>query len=377
MDKKQENLITQGGSAGRRLTRGSGLAILLAVAILLCALFRQCYIAMPWDETAICGVKLAWLRRPLAVAFFTASFWGVCLSMGVLFWRAVTGIVAQKNGELFGGFWGRIAQSGTAAWLCLLCVVCCLCTVLFPLTDEGVALPAGLSDWFDRSLFMARQFLYASVILVGAKLTVDSAKKSVNSSAQTSLAAAGLIVLLLVITGASMDWFYQGEMSSMFPLSILAYVATLGMATTLALAPTRSDGTKWVASLMLVTLLFKIYFLYSQSLIVWYADVPAEQTALILRHNGVWSTWGEVTLGVGTILPALLCALPVVRRSAQVLRVLGFWIMLASLAEAFWLIAPLKLIATPFSLAGLLLIISTIIVVGLMVLMSFTVSRKK
>jgi flagellar biosynthesis protein FlhB len=110
---------------------------------------------------------------------------------------------------------------------------------------------------------------------------------------------------------------------------------------------------------------------------VWYADVPAEQTALILRHNGVWSTWGEVTLGVGTILPALLCALPVVRRSAQVLRVLGFWIMLASLAEAFWLIAPLKLIATPFSLAGLLLIISTIIVVGLMVLMSFTVSRKK
>jgi hypothetical protein len=297
--------------------------------------------------------------------------------MGVLFWRAVTGIVAQKNGELFGGFWGRIAQSGTAAWLCLLCVVCCLCTVLFPLTDEGVALPAGLSDWFDRSLFMARQFLYASVILVGAKLTVDSAKKSVNSSTQTSLAAAGLIVLLLVITGASMDWFYQGEMSSMFPLSILAYVATLGMATTLALAPARGDGTKWLASLMLVTLLFKIYFLYSQSLIVWYADVPAEQTALILRHNGVWSTWGEVTLGVGTILPALLCALPVVRRSAQVLRVLGFWIMLASLAEAFWLIAPLKLIATPFSLAGLLLIISTIIVVGLMVLMSFTVSRKK
>ncbi len=389
------------------VSRSLVLCIFIGLSILLCVLFRQCYVAMPWDEATLGGIRLAWLRKPLAVAFLVVGMWGVCLAAGALFWWAVSQVAGARWSQPVRGIWTRLAMSGTGAWLGMLCAMCCLLPVLFPWSEVGrdvlradwisgdsparrVMLEAAghvrLADlsWFlNVPFFIGRQVGYFLLMLGLARLWHREEECSLSLKAERRLrtaAAVSLPLLVVVIGLMGVDWVLMLQpdwIPSMGPLYMVAYAGVVGLAASLlfvrksAWAPSgmnaegsgRSAGNA-MGALLLASLLFKAYFAYSLYMLVWYTQIPEEQAWMAPRLASGWETWGMWAMGGGVLVPALWLMLPGVRRSSWTCRFAAVLVVVFSLMEACWLIAPVEgMVATDGVFMGLVGIVAVMTLV--------------
>jgi hypothetical protein len=289
----------------------------------------------------------AWLPSYLFVWLFVLG-----LSLGSLAWVTVH--------NLTGGDWGQVVRPFAQASLRLF-PVCTLLAVpllfapaqLLPWMNASpgaadTVLAAGQHWYLNSVFFYLRAIVYFVIWLSLARLLRDDgARWSLQG-----VSAIGFVLYALTTTFAAVDWTMSLTPrwhSTVFGLLIGTSQALAALAAAIlcanALAPKVDASLRArfhdLGNLSLALVLVWAYLAFMQFLIIWVEDLPDEITWLLLRSR---TSWGALTWFVAVthfLLPFLLLLSRSAKRAPAMLAGVSAVVLLASLADSFWLVVPI------------------------------------
>jgi hypothetical protein len=204
-----------------------------------------------------------------------------------------------------------------------------------------LAICAGIAEWFRRHL-LAQDGADSDTIV---RLTHQLRRGSAITA----------VVLGVVITFAAFDWLMSldpGWKSTIYGAYIFAggYLSALALSAVLVYLRGRVDPTVRFAvtetqriklgTLTFAFVMFWAYMAFSQFLIIWIADIPAEATWYVARGTGGWGAIALILLGGEFALPFVLLLARPIKRSPQALAIVGAWILLIHVLDIYWLVIP-------------------------------------
>jgi hypothetical protein len=175
-----------------------------------------------------------------------------------------------------------------------------------------------------------------------------------NSGRFKAVSGPGLILYGFTVSFAAIDWVMSLDpswISTIFGLIIL--IGEVLSAMCFAVVVERilfnykpmsemltpdfvHDHGKWMLAFTMVW----AYFNFSQWLIIWAGNLPAEITFYLTRINNGWQTIGLILVLFGFVVPfALLLSRPF-KRDIRRLVWLAVWMMLIRYLDLFWIIEP-------------------------------------
>lgn len=214
--------------------------------------------------------------------------------------------------------------------------------VLYRWADSGAMDPSH-RVWLDTDFFIGRSVLYLAIWTAIASLA-----KRRHTSRMAS--AVGLVILIPAVSLAALDWlasredWIPGFYGPAFAVSQLLAAMTLALLVTLIRPghPHAGQVESLRTALLLLSLL-TAWTWFTQFLIVWMADLPAE-AAWYLGRAGTWLVLQAIAV------PALLIAtVLLVAPHAGPLRLLVICglLLVQHFAHLVWLIRPAALHAVP------------------------------
>jgi hypothetical protein len=208
--------------------------------------------------------------------------------------------------------------------------------ILYPWTEPGKG-----NGWLSPLPFAARTIL---CFVVWSALAWTVTRPGGHHRAASAL---GLVLLLPSVSIASMDWvlsLHPEWMSNSYGLAFSAGHLAAAFAAAILTATARPDReppgrVSGLAGLLLVLLAATAYLWFTQFLIVWSANLPAEAT-WYLERGGAW-LW----LVPGIALPAAaLAVLMLLTRRARGLRPVligaALMVLVQHVANHYWQIRP-------------------------------------
>jgi hypothetical protein len=175
-----------------------------------------------------------------------------------------------------------------------------------------------------------------------------------NSGRFKAASGPGLILYAFTISFAAIDWIMSLDpswISTIFGLIIL--IGEVLSAMCFAVVVERilfnykpmsemlkpdfvHDHGKWMLTFTMVW----AYFNFSQWLIIWAGNLPAEITFYLKRLSGGWGSIGLILVLFGFVVPfAMLLSRPF-KRNIRKLVWLAVWLMLMRYLDLFWIIEP-------------------------------------
>ncbi len=296
-----------------------------------------------------------WLPSYLFVWLFVLG-----LSLGSLAWVAVH--------NLTGGDWGQAARPFFQAALRLfpLCALLALPLLFAPAEllpwmrmragapDSGFV--AGQHWYLNPAFFYARAIIYFAVWLGLARLLRSDAMAPHlagrrDASLQT-LSAVGFILYAITTTFAAIDWMMSltpSWHSTVFGLLIGTGQALSALAGAILCAKALAGDVDArlrrrfhdLGNLALVLVLVWAYLALMQYLIVWIEDLPDEIPWYLLRSRTSWSTLTSFVVIAHFVLPFMFLLSRGAKRAPAVLAAVAALVLLACLADSFWLVVPI------------------------------------
>jgi hypothetical protein len=238
--------------------------------------------------------------------------------------------------------------------------------VTFPLLAVAWA-PLGLAFLLGRIHpwalaapgFVARSALYFAVwIAVGELLRRWSLRQQEEPARIAwrlrALAAGGFWPIGLTLTFAAFDWLMAlepGWRSTIFGLYFFAggLVGGTALVVLLAFFATHAEllGSRLNAShfyalgrLLLTFVIFWAYIAFSQLLIIWEADLPAEVPWYILRWEQRWRVVAIFLICGHFFLPFLALLSYRLKRRPESLAAIAAWLLAAHYADLAWVVLP-------------------------------------
>ncbi len=289
----------------------------------------------------------SWLPSYLFVWLFVLG-----LSLGSLAWVAVH--------NLTGGDWGQAALPFFQAALRLVPLSALLALPLLVAPSRLLPWMQGTSagqHWYLNSeFFYARAIAYFAVWLgLSRLLRIDRhVARSIpgRRGSLQAVSAVALVLYALTTTFAAVDWMMSltpAWHSTEFGLligtgqAISALAGAIVCANALAVqvdAPLRRRFHD-LGNLALALVLVWAYLAMMQFLIIWFEDLPEEISWFLLRSKTSWSalTWFVVVTHFA--LPFLFLLSRGAKRAPAVLAAVAALVLLACLADSFWLIVPI------------------------------------
>ena len=310
---------------------------------------RWRWIAATVAALALLGCAgLGWRSpRSLLLAYLAAYvfFLGIALgSVGLL-------MVHRLAGH---GDWGRelraplLAAGRVLPLLAILLLPILLgAAQLFPWMQASVPDAPHLAQqrWYlNRPFFLARAVLcFAAWLWLAQELR---RRLRDPRGDLTRFAAAGLIVYLLTVSMAAVDWIMSlvpAWHSSVFGLIVAT--GQLLAAAALAVcchvdgdaAPRRRGDT---GSILLVLVLAWSYLAFMDYLTVWIADLPTETVWYLPRLRTGWRWLGVWLVGFHLLVPFALLLSRRARRNRRCLRGIAGLLVLGQAVYALWLVLP-------------------------------------
>ncbi len=289
----------------------------------------------------------AWLPSYLFVWLFVLG-----LSLGSLAWVTVH--------NLTGGDWGMAVRPFAQAALRLF-PVCALLAVpllfapaklLMWMTGSpgaaDTALVAGQHWYLNSAFFYLRAIVYFAIWLSLARLLRDDGTRS----SLQGVSAVGFVLYALTTTFAAVDWTMSLTPhwhSTVFGLLIGTSQALAALAAAIvcahAFAPQVDASLRArfhdLGNLSLALVLVWAYLAFMQFLIIWVEDLPDEITWYLLRSR---TSWGALTWFVAVthfLVPFLLLLSRRAKRAPAMLAGVSAVVLLACLADSFWLVVPI------------------------------------
>ncbi len=303
--------------------------------------------------------------------FFQSYLWAWLFWLGV----ALGSMVLVMLRHLTGGEWGRIVQRpAEAAALTLPLLAIGFIPVmlgmhwLFPWTHaELVAADEVLSHkirYLNATAFELRALVYFALWFVLAfflranSVRYDRSGDESTAAHMRTLSAAGLLIYIISITLASVDWIMSREphwYSTILGLSIgvgqtaSAMVFALILLFWLArLEPLKSylqpSHLNDLGNLLLTLVILWAYLSFAQWLITWMGNIRGEidwytRRGLAARGSG-WKWIGLGLVVVHFFIPFLILLSRAAKRRLAVLAWLSAVLLLMRLIDNFWLVGP-------------------------------------
>ncbi|HXZ14165.1 MAG TPA: hypothetical protein VEG64_17395 [Candidatus Sulfotelmatobacter sp.] len=169
-----------------------------------------------------------------------------------------------------------------------------------------------------------------------------------------ALSGPGLILWGLCVTYASVDWVMSLEplwFSTIYGMIFMVVEALIAMAFVIFVLRQLSDHepiSKIVTpsqfndlgNLMLAFVMLWAYLGFSQFLIIWAGNIKDEIPWYLARAFGGWGAVAAVLIALHFAVPFLLLLQRGVKRRLQVLSVVAGMMLVLSLLDVYWLVAP-------------------------------------
>jgi len=293
--------------------------------------------------------------------------------VGYLYWWSITlGCLSiALLQRLTGGGWGmvlrRLLESATATlplmallFLPILLGMNELYVWSVPEVREVDHLIQRKADYLNVQGFQLRALIYFALwLLFGLLMNRWSARETdhVHDTWRHRLIALGgpgLIVYVLTVTLASVDWVMSLEphwFSSMYGVLHVGGNAVSGMSFVVLCAillqrfgPWKEHVTveRWhdMGNLMLAFVMFWAYVNYMQFLIIWGANLPEETPWYVYRLAGGWQWVGLLLAVLHFILPFLLLLSRDMKRDPSGLQKVVCILLVMRLVDLIWLVMP-------------------------------------
>ena len=214
--------------------------------------------------------------------------------------------------------------------------------------------------YLNPTFWTIRAVLYFALWMLWAwRLRALSLKFYEDRAPETELArrkwaAGGLVVMVLLLTFASIDWVMSLEpkwYSSMFGisftvgcgLSAFAYVTFLltQLSKTKAMADVaRPSLFRDLGNLMLAFVMLWAYTAFSQFLLIWYANIKEEVPYYLKRQHGMWGLMAATLIIFHFFLPFTMLLMRSIKDRPKTIAVVTVIILIMRYIEIYWLVGP-------------------------------------
>jgi hypothetical protein len=214
--------------------------------------------------------------------------------------------------------------------------------------------------YLNVPFFVIRWVVYfATWIALGealrrASLAQDRGDTAAIERRMRTLSALGLVAFALTMTFAAFDWmmsltpawystiygvdYFAGAM-----VGALALLAVLGVRARRRGELPESVGANQLhalAKLLLTFVLFWVYIGFSQLIVIWSAQIPAERVWYSVRMRGGWYVLGAVIVAGHFAIPFCALLIRAIKRSAVAVTWLGIWLLLMHYLDIYWMVMP-------------------------------------
>ncbi len=297
--------------------------------------------------------------------------------VGYVFWVGVTlgclGLLMLQH--LTGGAWGisirRVLEAGTRTLPLMLLFFLPIAILglshlyewmhINDITEPAVRkILEKKKPYLNPTFFLIRTALYFA-IWMGLMFFLNkwSAEQDRTAERQYSrkmqaLSGPGIILFVLTVTFASVDWvmslnpewfstiygllYVAGWVLSAFSfvIAVMVYLATRRPLEGVVQAPHFHDMGK----LLLAFVMLWAYFSFSQFLIIWSGNIPEETKWYLHRLRGGWGWVGIGLVILHFALPFVLLLSRDLKRNARRLATIAGLIFVMRMIDVFWLVAP-------------------------------------
>jgi hypothetical protein len=214
--------------------------------------------------------------------------------------------------------------------------------------------------YLNLPFFTIRAIVYFAVwialaeALRRASLRQDRGDSPALERRMYALSAGGLVAFALTVSFAAIDWLMSltpGWYSTIYgidyfaggmvgALALLAVLVARGRRRDELPATVGADHFHALAKLLLTFVLFWVYIGFSQLIVIWSAQIPAERGWYALRMRGGWRTLGAILLLGHFAVP--FCALLVrdLKRSVAAMGALGGLLLVMHYVDVYWVAMP-------------------------------------
>jgi hypothetical protein len=298
---------------------------------------------------------------------------------GYIFWVGVTlgslGLLMVQHTA--GGTWGTVirrpleAATRTLPLMILLFIPIVLgMHYLYPWTHQDHVSASKVlqkkAAYLDSGFFLMRAAAY---FLIWAVLTFflnrwsaqqDKGDGLREANKMQSLSGIGLVIFVLAVTFASVDWvmslepeWYSTIFGFLFAVAwgVSALALMILTMTLLSKEPSFSNVAQPrhfhdLGKLLLALVMLWAYFYFSQYLIIWSANLPEEITWYLRRIAGGWKWVAVAILVLHFAIPFLLLLSRGLKRNASTLWPIALLVFIMRMVDVYWLIAPATAAAT-------------------------------
>jgi hypothetical protein len=208
--------------------------------------------------------------------------------------------------------------------------------------------------FFGRAIFYFAIWNLLSFLLTKWSKETDHAGSPDHTGRFKAIAGPGLILYGFTISFAAIDWIMSLDpswISTIFGLVIL--IGQVLSAMCFAVVVERilfeykpmsemlrpdfvHDHGKWMLAFTMVW----AYFNFSQWLIIWAGNLPAEITFYMTRLHGGWASIGFILVLFGFAVPFVILLSRPFKRDIRKLVWLAVWMLLMRYVDMFWIIEP-------------------------------------
>lgn len=318
-------------------------------------------------------VGVAGLAAAGAGAFLDADQFFHSYLLAFLFWLAAAlgGLALTMLHHMSGGGWGvvirRILESAarTLPWMALFFVPILLgLKELYPWTDEAKVAADHIlvkkAGYLNTPFFVMRAALYFVIwIALAYFLTRWSAEQDRTgdpalAARMTRLSAGGLVIYVLSMTFASIDWAMSLEphwFSTMYGFLFVIGQALMGLALAIVFANRLSQEAPMAGvyhrghfhdfgKLLFAFTMVWAYLSFSQFLIIWSANLPEEIPWYLHRTGHGWQYIGLALVAFHFAVPFLVLLSSRTKKNSSVLARMAVWLILMRFVDVFYLIGP-------------------------------------
>lgn len=256
--------------------------------------------------------------------------------------------------SLTGGEWGHVIRpqliGGMSTLLLLPALLIPLVLVLpqlYPWLRPEIAADLDNAFYLNLPAFCARGAAYL-IIWFGLGLLIARALRQAETQlALARIAPAGLILLAISITFASIDTTMSLDphfVSSVYGLITIAGMGLLALAVSVfAAATARPKSSKTfhdLGRLLLALVVLWAYLDFMQLLIVWQSDLPNEAQWYIVRSTGAWGFAAAAVAGAHFLMPFLVLLSPKVQQSRLGIGSVSLLLIAGAIINGWWLVIP-------------------------------------
>ena len=214
--------------------------------------------------------------------------------------------------------------------------------------------------WLNPSRFLLFSGIYFAFFLLFAwrirALSLEFYKERAPEVDLTRRrwAAAGLVLIVLMLTFASIDWMMSTEPkwnSTMYgitfvvgcALSAFAFVTFFltRLATTEAMGGVlKPSHLRDLGNLMLAFVMFYAYTTFSEFLLIWYANTHEEIPHYLIRRQGMWGALAGAMILFHFFLPFFLLLMRPIKDRPTTIGIVTVILLVMRYVAIYWLIAP-------------------------------------